>query len=524
MVTTGSPAREADVCIVGAGPVGLTLATVLLSRGASVVVLDSGGPDAALDDAAPDDALDGTLDAPDWAPLWTSRARGVGGTSRIWNTVVDGERVAKYALLDPLDFEARPGLPHTGWPFGAEALRPFVARASNTCGLAGDVWHRGPDDVWHRGPETDLRRGAPKGATAGALVRRPYAFGPRRRFTIDLVETLEGSPRARLMREATATGFVLADGGRRVEGVRWVGSPGGIVYAATTILAGGALENARILLATARADSPPWSEAFWLGRGLMEHPVDRSLELHTRSALLCPDPGRFGPHLNPRAEASGWRWTMDRVGLDLARLRESRLPNASLRFTTQEASPAVLEAPVARSWARRLVPGSRARRMVGDVVRAAAREVRRLRGLRYRLRVDLEQWPDPDNRLVLTDDLDAHGRRRLGLRWRWSDDDESRRRRLIELFVDGLEGSGLGRLELAGGHSLDPNAHHHAGTTRMAESADDGVVDADLRVHGTDNLFVCGSSVFPTTGAVNPTLTAVALAHRLADHLHPPAD
>jgi choline dehydrogenase-like flavoprotein len=92
------------------------------------------------------------------------------------------------------------------------------------------------------------------------------------------------------------------------------------------------------------------------------------------------------------------------------------------------------------------------------------------------------------------------------------------------MLAAGLDQAGLGRLELTAEPALNPNAHHHAGTTRMGAGPVDGVVDPDLRVHGADNLFVCGSSVFPTAGAVNPTLTAVALAHRLADHLRSPTD
>ena len=516
MVTPRPTVCDADVCIVGAGPVGLTLATILLSRGLSVVVLESGGSDAPFDHAAFDDALDGTVEGHGWEPLWMSRSRGVGGTSRIWNTVVADARVAKYALFDPLDFEPRDGVLHTGWPFSAAELAPFLERASATCGLAEGMWGLATDAADRVGP----------------LARRLYAFGPRERFTRDLHEKLVGDPRGRLLQGATAIGFDSADRGRRIEAVRWTShrSEGsseddattGTVQASRVVLAAGALENTRLLLTAAAERQTPWSDAFWLGRGFMEHPVDRSLELVTRAPILCPDPGEFGPHIHPEATGSGWKWSMGRLALDPDLLREGGLPNASLRFTTQETSPAVLDAPVARSWARRLVPGSGLRRRVGDLVRASARQVRRFRGLRYRLRVDMEQWPDPENRVTLTDRLDGYGRPRLALHWRWSGDDEARRLRVVDLFAAGLDQAGLGRIERTTEHALDPNAHHHAGTTRMSAAPSDGVVDPDLRVHGTDNLFVCGSSVFPTAGAVNPTLSVLALAHRLADHLRSP--
>jgi choline dehydrogenase-like flavoprotein len=87
------------------------------------------------------------------------------------------------------------------------------------------------------------------------------------------------------------------------------------------------------------------------------------------------------------------------------------------------------------------------------------------------------------------------------------------------VVVDELERHGLGRVLVGADDPPDPNAHHHVGTTRMHADARLGVVDADSRVHGLANLFVTGSSVFPTGGFANPTLTIVALALRLADHL-----
>ena len=89
------------------------------------------------------------------------------------------------------------------------------------------------------------------------------------------------------------------------------------------------------------------------------------------------------------------------------------------------------------------------------------------------------------------------------------------RGRLAEWFAAG----GHGRLEYREGLPPDPNAHHHAGTTRMSEDPADGVVTPSCRVHGVENLYVAGASVFPTAGFANPTLTAVALTLRLADAL-----
>jgi choline dehydrogenase-like flavoprotein len=82
-----------------------------------------------------------------------------------------------------------------------------------------------------------------------------------------------------------------------------------------------------------------------------------------------------------------------------------------------------------------------------------------------------------------------------------------------------LERRGLGRVEIDAEATPDPNTHHHMGTTRMHRDPRRGVLDEHARVHGVANLFVAGSSTFPTSGFANPTLTIVALALRLADHL-----
>jgi choline dehydrogenase-like flavoprotein len=218
---------------------------------------------------------------------------------------------------------------------------------------------------------------------------------------------------------------------------------------------------------------------------------------------------------------------MARLGLPAEELRAAGLPNASLRFReprgrAEAAADAVLEAPAARSWGRRLVPSSRMRRLIGDTVRGAARQARRFRATTLPLLVDLEQRPHPENRVVLDGPAGAGTLPRARVQWRWTPGDEAHREALVARFVDAVEQAGWGTVHRNGGAPPDPNAHHQAGTTRMHADPEGGVVDPDLRVHGTRNLYVCGASVFPTSGALNPTLTALALTLRLADHLSPP--
>jgi choline dehydrogenase-like flavoprotein len=157
-----------------------------------------------------------------------------------------------------------------------------------------------------------------------------------------------------------------------------------------------------------------------------------------------------------------------------------------------------------------------------------------------RLAVVLDQAPNPASRVTLSTERDAPGMPKVRLDWRLSEADERSMEALALTVAGELARLGLGRVQLheavtpasgwarAGnltGYGVAPDAPemkiswHHIGTTRMAATPEDGVVDGDCRVHGVQNLFVAGSSVFPTAGNANPTLTIVALALRLADHL-----
>lgn len=108
---------------------------------------------------------------------------------------------------------------------------------------------------------------------------------------------------------------------------------------------------------------------------------------------------------------------------------------------------------------------------------------------------------------------------RVALHWRWREPEQRGLERLRERIVTAFQAAGLGRVTLDAGRRPDPNAHHHAGTTRMHADPRQDVVDPESKVHGTENLFVAGASVFPSAGFANPTLTIVALALRLADRL-----
>jgi choline dehydrogenase-like flavoprotein len=134
--------------------------------------------------------------------------------------------------------------------------------------------------------------------------------------------------------------------------------------------------------------------------------------------------------------------------------------------------------------------------------------------------LNLEQRPKESNRVLLGGRADRFGTPLPRLELAWSEEEQRELERLRELLARWFREAQLGRLSVTPGRPPDLNAHHHAGTTRMAGEPQDGVVDPQGRVFGFDNLYVTGASVFPRAGFANPTLTVVALALRLARHLH----
>ncbi|MGH7523701.1 MAG: FAD-dependent oxidoreductase [Gemmatimonadales bacterium] len=474
LTADGISEHTADVCIVGAGPAGLTVARALAESGRRIVLLESGSEEAGDPGGLNAGATEG-------APLNLrgSRARAIGGTAALWNTIRGGLAGAKYVALDPIDFERRDELPWSGWPFTREALDPWYRDARVLLGFAdadADALARGDADH----PRLPF---LPDGLDSSL-----YLWGPAVLFRRTIPDVLRRHERVMLIRNATVTELA----GARETGItaaRWttLSGTGGSVRANCYIAAAGAIENARLMLESGVHGG---AGDGWLGRGLMEHPIDHSLRLASRHPALSPDPGYYAPFgIGARAAAIG------RIGCSDGMLRNGRLWNASLR---------IFPAPE-----RRLTRiAKRVRRRIGGAPTTA-----------YRALLDLEQAPHPDNRLVLSELRDRLGMRRTAVHWAWREADEANRRRMVTAMIQAFNDSRAGALQSRADEPVDPDVHHHAGTTRMHADPRYGVVDPDLRVYGLGNLYVVGASVFPTAGVANPMLTILALALRLADHL-----
>lgn len=515
--------RRTEICVVGAGAAGIVAAGRLLELGHEVLLLESGGADYDPRTAA---LNQGESIGRDYYPLEDARLRFFGGTTAIW-----GGRCAE---LDPIDLEIRSWVDGSGWPLEYEVLRRYYDQARPLFGIpSAPASSRDLEDAGLDVPAFDPD-----------LLRMPiWSFDPLfGRFTLAARAELVRHPRCTIVTNATVTEIVPDWTGSHVEELR-VRTFGGatLTFAAQkVILAAGGIENARLLLAS-RAASPDGIGNGYdqVGRCFMEHPHARGG--HVVTARAWPLLKLFGKrHLVAGSEVAAL------IAPSAKLQRDREVLNSSLTIVARRPAHArqALAMRIYQGLKHDVSPTRGGRALWMGTKAAATWAQRRLDPLRpwllhrlgwseLALLVRAEQAPNPDSRITIGRDADALGVPKVALDWRLSPMDKRSVRVLVDVLGGELRRLGIGDVGTADwlhDHAVqwrtDPlvSAHpiggyHHMGTTRMSAVPRQGVTDGFGRVHGVDNLFVVGSSTFPTSGWANPTLTIAALALRTADHV-----
>jgi len=513
---------RADVCVVGAGAAGLAIAKEFAGRGLRIALLESG-----------DFSFRHRTQFLYWGEnigresvsTVHSRFRMFGGSTTRWS--------GQCRPLDAIDFEARKGIPYSGWPFGLDHLEPHYRRAQEFCNL-------GPYDytasAWARDGDSMLPVDSPE------LDTKIFQFG----FPSDLGRvyrtTLESAPNIQVYLNANVVAIDLDEYSRNVTGLRIATFNGKrlSITAGAYVLACGGIENPRLLLASDRVmQNGVGNHNDLVGRFFMDHPYlllghfEPSADHRGRTLYTIEDYALVGKEQKANAAFALNEQILREEGINNCVLYFVRRPNYKTRpeyFSVGGKSFAHLVDVLRHQEIPDQHFGRHIKNAIGglrDVGVSLARQAAELAKPQPRLalRAVLETTPQPNSRVTLGDRRDHFGVPRVRINWALNPEDQRGLTRLLAALRGEFSRLHLGHL--VEDHSTDEagwprsmtGGKHHMGTTRMHVDPRQGVVDANCRVHGLSNLYIAGSSVFPTGGYANPTLTIVALAIRLADHV-----
>jgi choline dehydrogenase-like flavoprotein len=532
-----------DICIVGAGAAGITSAHELKDSGMDIVLLEAGGT--SLKDRDQDIYRGEVVDPSRHGRLDLYRDRRFGGTTVVW-----GGRCAPF---DEIDLRPRPHVPYSGWPITRKDLDPYYLRAHEYCDLGAYAY-----DVRRALPGQQAQM-IPGLESPDVRADQLWRFSLPTDFAKAFGQALKRAGNVRVYLHANALAIRTTENGASVDHLE-VGTLENkrfTVRAKQFVLAAGGLEVTRLLLVSNDVNPKGvGNDRDLVGRFYMSH--------------MTGDLGEV--RFMPRGGPTVWDYERTCDGVYCRRCLsisgERQRLNGLLNFRATLTYP-FIAAPqhgngtlsalylVKKFLARRVPPeyskalsqmtplqevSAHLRNVVKDFgnltafgcmwIRKRILSKRKLpsvafqsRSNVYTLHFDGEQSPNPESRVFLSDHRDAFGIKRLRVDWRTRDLDALSVVGSCQLVGKALEQSGVGKMlfraELMADRvrEFSTVGSHHIGTTRMSVAPSEGVVDANCRVHGVDNLYIASSSVFPTSSCANPTLTIVALAIRLADHL-----
>ena len=476
-----------DVCIIGSGPSGTILGTSLARRGVRTVILESGGgliswlTDSRLRSLARYEASGNT----DY-PLTRTTSRILGGNSNFWT--------GRCERFHPSDFEQHPYTPaENPWPIGYADLDPYYDTAERMLRVRGGPRsqfsppRRGPLPL---PPAPDISYLKALCAQLGVTVEESATATPTKTLRIfnvqkEILPAFLASGHGTLVTGATVT-RLLTDADRRVVGaeVKTLDGQSAVARARRYVVCAGGLESPRLLLLSA-------SETFPGGIGNAHDMVGRGFNEHPNIGFYASIPHSRGSLslTNKIARTHQFYSTFRREGLG------SILP------------------VVRQAW---VMPNHLLRFKLTDIPRSTLAALGRFAKAAIYVGAGTEMKISPANRVMLSrTQQDVFGRPIAHLVLDYAEEDRvllDRARDLVRGWLDELGATGVREVEIAW-------SRHHQGSCRMGTSSATSVVDPDLRVHETPNLYVCGSEVFVTGGAMQPSLTIAALALRLADHL-----
>jgi len=495
---------QGDICIIGAGAAGISMAMEWMNTGKRVILLEGGGFEYHADIQ---DLYKGKNVGRKYHKYDTTRLHYFGGTTNHWGGLC--------SPFDPVDFAKRSWVEHSGWPISREDLDPFYEKAHQWIELG--PYNYDPSS-WEE--EDPIYSALP--FDSSRVTTKMWRLGPTR-FGLKYRESIVASENVSLYTFANVCNIKTNEAVNSVEEVeiRCLNGKQHRVKARHFVLACGAVQNARLLLASNQQNpNGLGNDNDLVGRYFMDHPeiaaaflvlpkgrpLDLYTLLHNFSTIKA-----YG-ELALSAEVQEERQILNST----ARIRNAITDIDS--FNPGEGNFDMWNSgEESIAWAEGMLGFVFSGQGYFDTTKISI----------YDMFTRLEQAPNPNSRVFLSEEKDALGVPKIVIDWRLAEIDKRSIRGFYEALGEEAGRSEIGRVRLMDWLEEDDNSWpdhlntgwHHMGTVRMHDDPKQGVVDAHCKVHGISNLYVAGSAAFPTAGAANPTLTVVALTLRLSDHL-----
>jgi choline dehydrogenase-like flavoprotein len=494
---------EGDICIIGAGIAGISIALEWIDTPYKVILLEGGGFDY---DEKVQELYEGKLTGRPYFPLMSSRLHYFGGTSGHWGGMC--------STLDDIDFKKRDWVQDSGWPIDHEEISSYYPRSQpildlGPCEYTVDYWQK-KDPLF-----------VPLPFDKDVMWSKIWQFSPPTRFGKKYKETIVNAKNIHLY---TYANVVDLNATQNINSIKQVtiknyANKQHTVRAKYYILACNAIQNARLLLASNKQVPKGLGNANDLvGRYFMEHVEIKSGELWLNNAAQLK---LYQRNVKASAEIAISPQKQEELKvlngtISLMPLEKSKEKLSNILIWSQNDPRKSLKSYVDYKTVPKSFESIMHRVLHSDYYKVFALYTR------------IEQEPNPFSRVTLNNEIDSLGVPKVNLDWETTPLDKKTVREINKLLGQQVGKAGIGRVKLSD-YLLDEKddtlpsytsgGWHHIGTTRMSENPKTGVVDKNCSVHGITNLFIAGSSCYPTGGSVNPTLTIVAISLRLSDYL-----
>ncbi len=522
---------KADICIIGGGVAGIAAAKDFLNGNQDVIILESGGE---YPDNKTQTLTTGRNSGLEYYDLETTRTRAFGGTSLTWTIDLnkDEEIGVRLREMDRIDFEERDWIPNSGWPITKKELDPYYEKANQFCKIGPHNY-----DVNHWEDKSETPRLRFKDNSVETAI---FQFANREVFYKDYKEEISQSSNLKFFLNATVLKINLTESVSQVENVIAINRNGQkfTVKANYFMVSVGGLETPRLLLlSNDQMKSGIGNQNDLVGRYFMEHPHLWSGVFYPSNPSLYKKLALYSIHHRHRIPIMG-KWVLPEKTLRSEKLMNCAMsihyePNLKKKKSLKSFNKLrknlfrlKLDGDTKKAFKKLVKESDTLLNIVKDKLIVHERKLDRNHDVKYdgfKLNIMSEQLPDPDSRVELDTIRDMYDQPKLKLHWKLNPFDIRNIRRYQEIIDAELRKNNHGVLDIElKGNEIPGDIHggwHHMGTTRMHRRPEKGVVDENCKVHGVENLYIAGSSVFPTGGYANPTLTLIALTLRLTDHI-----